>query len=359
MKNLLPILFLPFLLVSCYEEIIIPVGDDEPVAVMNAQFNTAEATHEIMLSVSHENQVKALDGADVRVTVNGKKTFQATEVNEVTDAWAIRRHTVYRFDAEIKPGDEVLVEARKDAFHLTSTVTAPPVVTLSSIDTSTVRMSFMGDTSDYLQVKVSFQDLPGLSWYRVAACMESDFAYLDEEGNPVPEWSGEYIWWLSPETGYDPIISEGNGKTSGMDLGALLSAENSYNCFSDNPFQDKECTIRPLFYPYIIYTYYDRYMVPDDFNYETGWDILKGMPFWIHRKVRLQVRSIDFAQYHYLKALQNLDTFGTEVTFLVEPTTLPSNVEGGLGFVGLETVSEVVFHESEETLPAMNDITYY
>ena len=45
--------------------------------------------------------------------------------------------------------------------------------------------------------------------------------------------------------------------------------------------------------------------------------------------------------------------------YVDEPTILPSNVEGGLGFVGLETVSEVVFYEKETVLPPMKDQMYY
>ena len=363
MKKILTLLIFPILMVSCYEEIIIPVGDEEPVAVLNAQLNTADTTHEIYLSVSQQSRVRGLEGADVQVTVNGNTTLRALAVIAGNDQLMTRWETLYAFDADLKPGDEVRIEARKDAFHVSATVTAPPAVDLSLIDTSTVRMSFMGDTGDYLQVKLGFRDLPGDSWYRVAACMETEYAYLGEDGNPSPEYSGVQTWWMDPETGFDPIISDGGGKTGGMDIGALLSEENSYNCFSDNSFRNEECTIRPLFVPYVVYSYYnDWYIIPpsEDFEeYKSVYEIVYGMPYYMHRKCFLQVRSIDFAQYHYLKALQNLDTYGTEMTFLVEPTTLPSNVEGGLGFVGLETVSEVMFYEKEETLLPMNSILYY
>ena len=364
MKKFLPVLTLSFLVVSCIEEIILPVGDEEPVAIMNAQMNTWETSHKIELSVSQKNRVHALKGADVRVTINGKTTLVATEVPDkyASDPYYDPWEQVYAFDADLKLGDEVRIEADKDAFHLTATVTAPLAVNVSLVDTSSVRMSYMGDTFDYLQVKLDFRDLPGNSWYRVAACMESEYAYLDEDGNPVPDCSGDYMYWMIPETGYDLIVSEGAGKTGAMDIGALLSEENTYNCFSDNPFRDEECTIRPLFNPYVIYSYYDLYHFPDWYdytNYETAYEILAGMPYYTHQTAHVQVRSIDFSQYHYLKALQNLDTYGTEVTFLVEPTALPSNVEGGLGFVGLETVSDLVFYEKEILLPPMKDQMYY
>ena len=364
MKKILPVLLLSTLVVSCYEEIILPSGNEEPVVVMNAQLNTAAATHEIHLSVSRNNRVWGLDGADVRVTVNEKTTFTATQVYDdyASTPGYQPWEQVYAFDADLKPGDEVRIEARKDAYAVSATVTAPPAVTLSAIDTSTVRMSYMDDVSDYLQVKLSFRDLPGDSWYRIDACTETEFAYLDEEGNPVPEYSGTQTYWLYPETGYDPVISEGGGKTGGLDLAALLSADNTYNCFSDNGFRDQECTVRPLFYPYSVYGHYQWYIFPDldDYtNYQEIYETISHMPYRLHQRARVQVRTIDFGQYHYLKALQNLDTYGTEMTFLVEPTTLPSNVEGGLGFVGLDTVTEVVFYEKEVLLPPSAEQLYY
>ena len=80
MKKSIYLFLLSFLAVSCYEEVIIPVGDDEPVGVMNAQLNTLESIHVIKLSVSQKNDVQALAGADVRVFVNGALATGAKEI---------------------------------------------------------------------------------------------------------------------------------------------------------------------------------------------------------------------------------------------------------------------------------------
>ena len=358
MKKTLPLLTLSFLVVSCYEEIIMPAWNDEPVAVMNAQLNTLDSTHTVFLSVSQKSRVLALSGADVQVFVNGSLTSKAEE--RPAD-YSGQRETAYSFNAVFRPGDEVRIEARQGTTALTATVTAPLAATISSIDTSTVQMTYLGESETYLQAKMTFQDLPGSSFYRVYGRVADEFTYLDEDGNPVPDYAGIAETGLWIETGFDPIISEGAGKTGGTDLTALLTDSNSYNCFSDSPFIDRECTIRPLFYHSTFEFgdwYYGTY-VPDWMQDDIDWETLSSMSRRIHRRAIVQLRSLDISQYHYLKALENLDTFGTEMTFLVEPTTLPSNVEGGLGFVGLETVSEVVFYEKEATFPAMKDHLYY
>lgn len=357
MKKTISMLILSLLAVSCYEEVVIPVGDDEPVGVMNAQLNTLDTVHTVFLSVSQKSRVRALAGADVRVSVNGAPAMTAEERHdEYESLW----EKAYLFETALHPGDEVRIEARQGTISLSVTVTAPESAPVSSIDTSTVRMSYMGETSSYLQAKLIFRDTPGSSYYRVDGRVRDDFRYLDEAGDPVPGYSGTAESGLWLETGFDPIISEGAGKTGGTDLAALLAADNSYHCFSDMPFSDEECTIRPLFYiSSFRFTddYYGIY-VPDSMQDETDWDELASLSREVHRRAVVQLRTLDFTQYHYLKALENLDTFGTEMSFLVEPTALPSNVEGGLGFVGLETVTEIPFYECTVLLPPLSTLYY-
>lgn len=362
MKKLLPLTALCALLVSCYREIIIPVGDDDPVVVMNARLNTLDPVHEVVLSLSRKSRVRPLPGAEVSVFLNGEPAGTAVEERDPSAETGYRGWaggTSYCFTASIKPGDEVRLEARQGDFCVQATVTAPPAVTIASVDTSQVRMSFMGNAGDYLQARVSFQDLPGRSWYRVSSRIRTECRYLDEAGHPIPGYQGssESLGWM--ETGFDPIISEGTGMTGGTDLGALLVAENSYACFADDAFADRECLIRPLFYPDIVRLtpYNSDYPVPEGAE-EVDWDELFKLGRHIRRTAAVRIHSIDFAYYHYLKALENLKAFGTEVSFLVEPTTLPSNVEGGLGFVSLETVTEKEFAAFEREYEPM-DVIYY
>ena len=365
MKKSIFLFLLSFLAVSCYEEIVIPVGDDEPVGVMNAQLNTLDKVHVIELSVSQKNDVQALTGADVRVFVNGTLATVADEIiplnPDVTyyDGYSSHRGprvTEYTFVMDFRPGDVVRIEAQKGEMVLSSTVTVPAAVPISSVDTSTVKMTYMGETSSYLQLKTVFNDDPSVSFYRVCGRERDDYTFLAEPGETDLMGVYESILWL--ETGFDPIISEGAGKTGGADLGALLKSENSYHCFADTPFSGEECTIRPLtrFYP-LSEDFYSYYYSPSEFGVE--WEKIKSMPRKVRRRATIQLRSLDFAHYHYIKALENLETFGTDMNFLVEPTTLPTNVEGGLGFVGLETVTEYVFYDETREYPPIGDDVYY
>ena len=357
MRKIIPMLMLSFLAAGCYEEILIPTEDKDPVLVMNAQMDNLEEVHVVNLSVSLLSKVEPLPGATVKVYVNDALVAEAVEMNE-ENPW---NRTSYAFEAVFHPGDEVRIEARKDAFNASSTAVVPPAVPIASVDTSSVRMTYLDDTSEYMQLKVRFKDLPGSSWYGVDHRYIDVWEYLDEEGNASPEYTavGNYYGYL--ETGFDPVISEGSGKTSGSDLGALLSAENYYNCFADDPIADQECTLRVMLFKWNFELSEYRYglYVPEWMdNNPDAWTILTNMPVRVSRTCIFRLRSLDFSQYHYLKALNNLETFGTEVSFLVEPTTLPTNVEGGLGFVGIETITEMPYAHFVREYEAMDTVYY-
>ena len=46
------------------------------------------------------------------------------------------------------------------------------------------------------------------------------------------------------------------------------------------------------------------------------------------------------------------------MNFLVAPTTLPCNVEGGLGFVGIETITEMCYARFEREYEPTDTIYY-
>ena len=357
MRKIIPILTLAFLAAGCYKEIRIPTEDKDPVLVMNAQMNNLEETHVVNLSRSLLSKVEPFLGARVSVYVNGTLVAEAVETVEEY-AW---NRTAYEFRATFNPGDEVRIEATKDAFNASATVLVPPAVAVASVDTSSVRMTYLDDTSDYLQLKVRFKDLPGDSWYGVDHRVSDLWEYLDEEGNVIPEYTAVSNSLGSIETGFDPVISEGSGKTSGSDFGALLSVENTYNCFSDSPIAGEECTLRVMAYPWNVYLNDYRYglLIPEVLQDDPDpWSTVIKLPVRVRRECFFRLRSLDFAQYHYLKALNNLETFGTEMNFLVEPTTLPCNVEGGLGFVGIETITEFPYARFEREYEPMDTIYY-
>ena len=357
MRKIIPILMLSFLAAGCYEEILIPTEDKEPVLVMNAQMDNLEEVHRVNLSVSRLSKVDPLPGASVKVYVNDVFLTDAVEVAD-EDPW---NRTAYAFEATFHPGDKVRIEAVKGAFNATSTAVVPAPAQMDWIKVFSGQKTYMDEATDYYQLKVHFTDIPGNTWYGVDQRIYDVWEYLDEEGNVPDGYVAHSSFRGGLETEYDPVISEGASMPAGDDLMDLLSAGNYYNCFSDVPIADEECTLTVMIYAgyvdvpeYRYGIYIPEILVDDDDSYEK----LIKMPARLTRTGYFRLRTMDFSQYHYLKALNNLEAFGTDVSFLVEPTTLPSNVEGGLGFVGIETITEMQYTRRVQDYDPV-DMVYY
>lgn len=357
MKKIIPILMLSFLAAGCYEEILIPTVDRDPVLVMNAQMNNLEDIHQVHISRSLLSKVEKFPGAAVKVYVNDAFVAQAVEM-DLESAW---NSTVYAFEAELHPGDEVRIEAVKDAFSATATAVVPPEAKVDWIKVFNAQKTHTDYATDYYQLKVHFKDLPGDTWYGVDQRVGEVWEYMDEEGNIPPGYIAHDDIMGGLETDYDPVISEGAAMPTEEGLLDFLYVRNYYNCFSDIPIADQECTLTVMVYAGYLDVPEYRYgaCIPEILaDEEDAYEKLMKMPLRVTRDGYFRLRTMDFAQYHYLKALNNLETYGTEVSFLVEPTTLPSNVEGGLGFVGIETITEYPFsHDVREYGP--KETIYY
>ena len=60
------------------------------------------------------------------------------------------------------------------------------------------------------------------------------------------------------------------------------------------------------------------------------------------KRINSLLQSIDRNGYNYLRALNNMEAYGYSVSPIIEPTMLPSNVEGGLGLVSVGCDSKIV-----------------
>ena len=49
--------------------------------------------------------------------------------------------------------------------------------------------------------------------------------------------------------------------------------------------------------------------------------------------------TIDAKEYAYLKAINDFNTYGYDSSFIIEPTSLPTNVAGGIGFINIAAAS--------------------
>ena len=137
-------------------------------------------------------------------------------------------------------------------------------------------------------------------------------------------------YWLDYETFHDLILED--GYSSGMgELFEDMVPVNSTHCFSDKLFKDSEATVRFYIPSYYFKNYYYFFYDADRIE--------------INRFLRLSMKSFDRSFYNYLRALNNMDTYGYDVSPIIEPTMLPNNVNGGMGIVSIaaESTVEMIF----------------
>ena len=135
------------------------------------------------------------------------------------------------------------------------------------------------------------------------------------------------------QTFHDTILEDGYSAGEASSLLDELLATNQMHCFSDKEFRDGEAVVRP---------YFDAdYFTWRDYNYY--WICPGTHEGDLHSTFTLYLRTISRDFYNYLRALNNMETYGYDVTPIIEPTSLPNNVTGGYGLVSVGADQSLIF----------------
>lgn len=320
-------------LVSCENVIPVDFGDSEPQIVINAQLLSRGGEQLVYLSETSRTKLLPLQEAEVTVEIDGQEPILAEGIPvETSDYYA----AAYRFNANIPAGKEVKVSARKGKLEGWAVAEGTETATISSVDTLRLTERDFDATYETFYFKVTFTDLPGDSFYRIGVRMDSQVHQVDAEGRTM-DIPTQYE--LPVEGKNDPILG-GNTMTV-----SIFSLEPTYLVFTDDLFRDETCTVRLSVPVSSLYPYY--YSWEEDFTPSYAVITTTFIP-WLE--------TISKEEYYYLSALNNLENFGYEGQMLVEPTMLPSNVYGGLGFVSVRNRSESKPIKGMETY---YDYTYY
>ena len=320
-------------LLSCEEEVDLRVGNETPVLLMNAQLRTDDTLHTVFLERSLISRLEPCGDAAVTVTLNGTERLEAYASEEAD--WSGSR-PCFRFRADFRPGDRVRLDAVCGEDHAFAEVTFPEAGTIVSTDT--VRVDGDVPALALYQFRLRLRDFPGEEdYYRVdmGVRSEADVSYVVEDKEFTKVLRMDHR--VSFDASSDPVINEGKvSPEAGEDLFADIIPGNAFSAFTDRLFRDGEYTLR--MHASLSSFWYSELSEPDVRQYAV-----------------LKLYTMSFAQYRYLRAIDNFETFGYEMSFLVEPTSLPSNVEGGIGFVSAETCVERTIRMPDPP----KDIIYY
>lgn len=282
--------------------------------IMNAQLDAGQEIHTVWLHLGGPDKTTPATVPDLSVTVNGAPVFQGeTELGSQV------------FQTAFHPGDRVRFEARGGSVYSEVTVPSPAKIVAAEAVNS--------DEENLLKCRVTLRDEGGQkNWYRLGAVLEVRYKkhYPDErvEDCIIQRALDE----SDIDTSDDAVISSGYS-TSDVDFNSLLVPENAWHIFDDSAFDGREVTLKPSISSFFINADWKYYL----YNYYGPGEEYDGTEISDVQKVLLlKVYSLTEQQYLYLRAVTQLDYYGYDFNFLVEPVPLPTNVEGGLGIVAID-----------------------
>ena len=361
-RRLIIFILAAVLAVSCENTIQYVYDLNDGQITILGQFSTMDTEHSLFLSMSYPDRIDSLPGAPVNCYVNGE-LHRATAIppdyyEEIDwntgDTYLVpyrNPYTRYDFQAEFKPGDEVRIEASKGGQMAWAEVIVPQPATLIAVDTATVVKSSVYQDLDgsetyeqeYLEFTARLRDVKGADSYFT---MNGEMTYTIRFSSEEEEESGEEIWGperIDYETFHDLILEDGYSSGIG-DLFEDLLPVNAMHCFSDKAFKDDEASVH-----FYIPSYYFR---RGAFYYYDA-DKIE-----VERLFRVNLSSIDRSFYNYLRALNNMECYGFDVSPIIEPTMLPGNVNDGYGMVSIAADSFVDVPFGTETY-YREDFIYY
>lgn len=340
------------LLAACENEIPYNPGTHEPQLILNALLDAGETENHVYLHLTRGFGIERLEEATLALYVNGKaETTEAISPEELYENLKDKvdedvfesllksiKFKKYRLTTPFHPGDRIRLEATAEGgkYRASAEVTMPQPVESLHVDTCLAYLREYSGQRLYRQYKVTLQDRPGeKNHYRLDIWNDLTFRCqwyeYQESGDRVLI---DTLVTINREKEIinreDVILTDGHpGNYDDEDNELFPTISNKYNIFTDHTFCDSHATLR-------VYTplYHDKYP-----NIACR---------YLYRKQTITVRllSLTEAEYRYLKALNCLKDEDYDEN-LTEPICLPSNVEGGLGFVGACSEAKVTIEIPE------------
>ena len=337
---------------SCENEIPYTPAQSEPQLIMNALLDAGEAENYVYLNLSGTHGLSHVEEATVNLYVNGKLVEKAEELpplkpigslDMVYDPNAplnnlpeIAKRKKFRITTPLKAGEQICLEAiaENGKYHTTAEVTVPYPVSSIQIDTCLIPIRVYSGWETHRQFKITLQDRPNeKNYYRLD--IWNDIAVHGQYDSRID--TVLYARETAIINREDVILTDGNPSSSEDDEDDFFGSyiENKYNVFTDDRFSDATCTLK-------VYT-----------------QLYHNYNLWLYnvtrrsKSITVRLLSISEAEFRYLKALNTLES-GNYEEALMEPVMIPSNVKGGLGFVGISSETRMTMQLPDEIIDNEN-----
>ncbi|WP_300701746.1 DUF4249 domain-containing protein [Bacteroides sp.] len=347
------------LLTSCENEIPYNSGNRKPLIVMNALLDAGETENFVYLHLSEGNSIGRVNRATLSLYVNGQLTEEPQPMTpqEIYEGLSEESYgkdiyeqiiknikfKKFRLRTQFQPGDHIRLEATAEdgEYKVSSEVVVPKPVLNIQVDTCITKIFQWNSMRSYRRILVTLNDLPNeKNCYRLD--IQNNYHVnaryplpsLNEDGSQKTDEDGSFLYWYKDTVfNYtdrelinreDIILTDGHISHSDQDEDNEMfpSISNKYNIFTDNQFTNSSATLK-------VYTALSL-------DYLSGYDSVHSTLL----SLTVRLLSISKEEYLYLKGLNCMDDDDYDTT-LMEPVSLPSNVEGGLGFVGISAQAKV------------------
>lgn len=319
------ILFIAFvIMVSCENELPFNIKDNPPKLVINSLINADSLTNVLFLNLTGRNNTTHIKNAKVEVRVNGQLLESLRPLPPQNEEDMQCR---FNITTKFTPGDMIRIDALTDdgQYHAWAEATVPQRPNeIINIDTITVPFKQYGYTTNYLRYKIGIKDHSNEdNYYRLIVdkrMSASQYNYETDQYFTRTEHSFSFI-------GREDIVLTDGQPINGDDDGNSMfeTIENRYAVFDDSRFKNTSYTMT-------VYNYASNDAFPQYGNN-------------IDMDVTIRLLSITESEYYYLKALNFLKSDGYDETFN-EPIKFPSNIQGGVGIIGVSTEVSKVIHIS-------------
>lgn len=342
-------------LAACTNEIPYNEQARDPQLILNAQLTAGEKVNYAYLHLSEGNRIGRITQGSLTLYINGKAAEPPEEISP-EELYSDLKGTIddeqfellirnihfkkFRITSELHPGDHIRLEAiaENGTYHASAETTVPRPVESLQVDTALAYLrEYAGDVL-YRQYKITLKDLPGeKNYYRLDISHELQqlvtyWTYrYDAGGNLVKEQRDTLLTSVPmPKiiNREDIILTDGHPHNYNDEENELFpTTRNKYNLFTDNRFPDASATLK-------VYTPTYHTEPPYFLNY---------IDYHNSQTITVSIYSLTEEQYRYQKALNTLDDENYEEV-LMEPVSIPTNVTGGLGFVGADSRTQFVLH---------------
>ncbi len=378
MKRHIGIFAFILLAASCTNTIELDVDMPEKRLILNALLRSGDDIHIVDMSERTDNAnspayngIEQVHGAQITCYINGEAVAVAEEFY-VMDGTPVKAAAIstrdvsipdkggygstrYRFAASFKSGDKVRIEAKRgdDFVYSEATVPEPANLELVKMTSEEIRLGEY-DVREILKVDFKVKDPSAeKTYFRLGTPsrrMELLYHYYDEEDNSTKDdW--EYELYDTPpiDIENDPILNDGYMPDNDDNIFSSLNPTNECGIFSDVLFKNMEGTIGLSLEnkknTWLLYLKEETAEgKANDVNTRTT------ITVDVKPTMIINIETLSFDNYNYYRAMNAGEAYGFDISFLMEPIIFPTNVVGGLGFVGIAANSRLEVPAPEFTL---------